>query len=45
MTTYNDDYYTCPSCKGAGAYSVGDCEDGVWENCVECEGYGEIGGK
>ena len=43
--TDNADHYTCPSCKGTGVYSVGDCEDGVWENCEECEGYGEIGGK
>ena len=32
----------CPSCKGAGSYSIGDCEDGVDEMCPECEGAGEM---
>lgn len=33
---------TCPSCRGAGGYDVGDCEDGVWENCPECGGWGNV---
>ena len=32
----------CMSCKGAGGYSIGDCEDGVWESCEECAGRGEV---
>jgi DnaJ-class molecular chaperone len=32
----------CPSCEGAGTYSVGDVEDGVDEECPECNGAGEI---
>ena len=32
----------CPSCKGAGVFSIGDCEDGVDEACKECEGKGVI---
>ncbi len=31
----------CATCKGMGAYSVGDCEDGYMEECGECEGEGE----
>jgi len=34
--------YTCPSCGGAGVFDIGDCEDGVWEHCPECDGRGEI---
>jgi hypothetical protein len=32
----------CPSCCGAGVFDVGDCEDGVWDNCPNCDGLGEI---
>lgn len=35
-------WLVCPSCHGAGGYSIGDCEDGVWENCPECDGSGEV---
>jgi hypothetical protein len=31
----------CGSCKGAGGWSIGDCEEGCWECCPECEGVGE----
>lgn len=36
---------TCPSCNGAGVYDVGDCEDGVWNACEECSGFGTIPGE
>lgn len=32
----------CPSCDGAGEYPIGNCEDGVWETCRECNGTGTI---
>lgn len=32
----------CYSCRGAGGYNIGDCEEGVWQTCLECNGYGEI---
>ena len=32
----------CPSCGGMGYYDIGDCEDGVTENCPECHGLGEL---
>lgn len=36
-------YFDCPSCKGMGVWEIGDCEDnGVWENCIECDGEGQI---
>lgn len=33
---------TCESCAGTGAIDVGDCEEGIWEACPECEGQGII---
>ncbi len=36
------DKISCLSCKGAGGWDIGDCEDGIWENCPECDGYGTI---
>lgn len=33
---------TCDSCEGAGGYSLGSCEEGVWETCALCEGFGYI---
>lgn len=35
-------YYICPDCDGSGGWSIGDCEDGVWETCDFCDGAGEI---
>jgi DnaJ-class molecular chaperone len=35
------EFEPCPSCLGAGIYSVGYCEDGYWEICPECDGLGE----
>jgi DnaJ-class molecular chaperone len=37
-----NDSEVCPSCKGAGGWDEGDCEDGIWEMCPECDGLGEI---
>lgn len=31
----------CFTCKGAGEWPIGDCEDGLWETCSDCEGRGE----
>jgi DnaJ-class molecular chaperone len=33
---------TCQSCNGTGEYTLGDCEDGVTEECLECQGTGQI---
>lgn len=38
----NDDSNLCPSCAGMGTYDIGDCEDGVWGDCPQCEGTGRI---
>lgn len=35
-------YMLCPSCQGTGVWDIGDCEDGVWATCEECDGLGEI---
>lgn len=40
-----DERPACESCKGAGQYDVGDCEDGVVEVCPECDGTGGYDGK
>jgi len=32
----------CPSCEGLGCIDIGDCEDGVQDVCLECEGKGEV---
>lgn len=43
--TPNDDFpgfEECPSCDGLGYYDVGDCEDGVTDDCGECNGTGLI---
>lgn len=37
-----DKHISCPSCEGIGEYCVGDCEDGVWEICQECNGDGYV---
>lgn len=47
MCDYEDDkelleLEVCPSCHGAGTYDIGDCEEGVIDNCPECDGQGEI---
>jgi len=42
MNEFDTGKSSCPSCKGMGWYDVGDCEDGVIENCKECDGYGEV---
>jgi hypothetical protein len=31
----------CESCAGSGVIDVGDCENGVWDECPSCEGSGE----
>lgn len=33
--------WICESCRGAGGYSDGDCEDGEWVSCPQCDGVGE----
>ena len=38
----DDDKIICPSCKGDGIHSLGDCEDGITVVCQECDGYGNI---
>lgn len=42
MPDVTEGYRICPSCEGVGGYDIGDCEDGVWEECQECLGLGEI---
>jgi len=32
----------CPSCLGSGSFDIGDCEDGVTDDCPQCHGCGEI---
>jgi DnaJ-class molecular chaperone len=32
----------CPSCKGLGEFTIGDCEDGVYDICPDCEGTGIV---
>lgn len=34
------DAEVCTTCAGLGGWSLGDCEDGVWETCDDCEGTG-----
>ncbi len=38
----DEEMILCPSCEGAGEYSIGDCEDGVTDTCAECEGLGQV---
>lgn len=35
-------YYLCDSCQGSGGHDIGDCEDGVWAYCLDCDGSGQI---
>lgn len=35
-------YIKCPSCYGTGVYDVDNCEDGIWGECPECQGSGEV---
>ena len=37
-----ENYYNCPSCEGTGEFTIGDCEDGVYEVCPQCEGKGQV---
>lgn len=30
----------CESCGGIGVIDIGDCEDGVWDECPRCNGKG-----
>jgi DnaJ-class molecular chaperone len=30
----------CESCQGAGEWPLDDCEDGDWDTCPYCGGYG-----
>ena len=32
----------CPGCFGTGTIDIGDCEDGVVDDCPECDGDGVI---
>lgn len=41
-TAYLPETDICLSCNGAGGWFIGDCENGDWETCPECMGYGEI---
>lgn len=34
--------YTYDSCKGAGGWSGGDCEERIWDTGTECDGVGEM---
>ena len=36
----NEDMTLCPRCGGMGWLDIGDCEDGIIEECKECDGYG-----
>ena len=31
----------CPACAGLGVIDIGDCEDGIQDECPRCEGRGE----
>jgi len=35
-------YEECGSCCGFGYIDIGDCEDGVTDDCPECNGTGQI---
>jgi DnaJ-class molecular chaperone len=39
---YRKHYEVCTSCAGSGSYDIGDCEDGIQEDCPECDGSGEV---
>lgn len=30
----------CGACNGNGGHDIGDCEEGVWEMCDDCDGTG-----
>ena len=32
----------CPSCLGLGYFDIGDCEDGVIDDCPSCDGSGVV---
>ena len=32
----------CPRCEGMGYIDIGDVEDGVTEECMECNGSGSV---
>ena len=32
----------CEGCAGLGWIDIGDCEDGITENCLECSGDGLV---
>ena len=38
----NERDHLCPTCAGGGTIDIGDCEDGVWDECPECGGAGRI---
>jgi hypothetical protein len=31
----------CAMCNGTGSFTVGDCEEGIFEVCPDCLGSGE----
>lgn len=35
----------CESCAGLGYHDVGDCEDGVTDECTACDGAGFTDGQ
>lgn len=34
------EYFICEACNGCGSFTIGDCEDGVEEDCDVCCGTG-----